>query len=1821
MSSFPKTVYKITDCGLREHKYVFSGTLPQNIRTILNKVRQPEDVTQLNMSDYLQMNRLSSDWEYKLGIYCYGKYTSILHSSEMVDDNSCQSVLKSLNITSYLAFQRIQKKGTLNAQQINCARRLFKQELEHEMQHYRAKNVHFVELQIRMDDSILAVKNKYFACAEHADYYMRPDWVHMFTTANTILGLSFTDREDPSQPLIMSADPLHELLKFHKESHDSQLFDKFRHKLIAQTMHLDYLLEDSHRVPHLEIQAVDLPFLLKMLARKRPKLLRSVDDLKRAFIYRYFVVDDNNMIYRLLDNPGFALLSESKKNRDAVQKYLQAENESFTLLNTASASDMQTFQSKEHVILCTLEVFSSYKEEVIDLHKIYEFLAVTDNVLLVSYRGPKRSRSDKLQTIVHKVQRIAAVMDDLKQLEGWLDPNDESRKANTLTIKLHIMSANECQVTVVLHPDASYKIIVSWNYSQGASLKHLQYVVEHVKGFLTNLMASIPFQLDRTSNVTLPLPDPHFLTTMTPTVHFKNINLAFSLSNVASFDYEKAKKLAECFFPFIISVGDEANIAKYWKQNPKSQVILQKLRTQGLLDLTKLQKLSSGQWANLDLTGNPKHDMKLRDDFRKYVSRVTGNIITFFYKRHSHFDTINIQRRFIIDYLAAHKMQIHDIFIDDAHARDLIIEMKNRFHVSLQDAQDCIREVADEFEHGIAGNISSGMKCEVRYTSANSCKITVTGLKQYTPTSSVKQLLSHIKDFFQQMWAVYGKNTQVDLKKQTVCSVPQQNAIAIAIDDFPEQANDTNHDTDDFDFDFDLEMPDSKSDANLEAEGQLESALDTISSHTKPGLLAKGDYRLLNLQQADPELFQQKGSQSSYAQKCQKNHMRQPIVLAPQEYLKLNRKAFKTPAASPDGFEYRGKFYICPEIWCRSMRTALTPEELQNAVWSNTDLSDTGKPVPKIVAGTCPDGEPALIANDGIQGWRAHGISQQNPDQGRYQYPGFLKNLHPQGLGVPCCFVNDQSTGDTSSSKFYRQSMLRQYAEQSPKKQLVKSLNSNRKYILDATKFPLEPSRFGRLPPQLHVKLNRNSTEHSRDKIFGDAYRQYLRLGVDQSESPVLSAISTAYNCIADKPKHTLSAFRRHIATHVDDQLLGSLKNGAIKLLFENFPGDDSLSNYREYLVNSSEVDVQLIWDLVSRPHPWLFPSGVNLIVLQMDRKLQLRLVCPQAELASSLYSNSRPALVVLTDQNGSYEVVTLVRGDLSCSPFLSKPTNFAGLDSMIHRCSFITEGPLSPAKLMLRLADAEPGLQPVAQVLTAYNKVNFIVTANGIPIPTEVLGPVHQLQTRHQIVKLDWPKHHKTWTKLSKMFDGVLEPTHAMPDKNGKVAALRLSNGMQLPTTGRLPFSIKITDVYADIDESIFTGQQNQIEDTRVKEASRIRFLTETLERYRSELSNFLLNDLRAKNSKTKYWFQVDNIINGKTLAGEPLPMWAKRSLLYQVLLTDRNPIVKRIVTTEKPVPQQYKPEYTRPACASSKIPSSCNAQQHCCYAGACKLFVPKEYLSRFTLLIIDEILWYTQRRDAMLSNNTQADPPRTNTIRITDNFVEFDNTLAFFVLKLLENRSFRLTKQDMMLDVLSTEGKTHSELIKQHVVYDQIFKEKQTDAIMRAVQLESLDPQSAAQWKGCYMVVSQEKKTPLQVIAVMVSYLTENHAYTEARLRQDFAKMLRELQYKNKPYWKHYLQQSGRVSRDLKHINTLTQLISTILSGYPGSVMDLDLLTRVFPVQLDILDLSRSQTKVRTLTNLATTNRMRVVLKGDAFCMCGCKLDSDSPVQFVFS
>jgi hypothetical protein len=143
-----------------------------------------------------------------------------------------------------------------------------------------------------------------------------------------------------------------------------------------------------------------------------------------------------------------------------------------------------------------------------------------------------------------------------------------------------------------------------------------------------------------------------------------------------------------------------------------------------------------------------------------------------------------------------------------------------------------------------------------------------------------------------------------------------------------------------------------------------------------------GVYLLPKLKEADAELFDfkpytnNKGRESSYEKMCQSGYM--PLV--------SDKKFGKTGVGQ--SYEYRGKFYACPEAIC--------PEEGIPVSLKKLEIIERDTPNGPVRTALCPSCQKAgkeiylLIRGEGSV------------------YPGFLDpKRHPDGLCLPCCFKTD----------------------------------------------------------------------------------------------------------------------------------------------------------------------------------------------------------------------------------------------------------------------------------------------------------------------------------------------------------------------------------------------------------------------------------------------------------------------------------------------------------------------------------------------------------------------------------------------------------------------------------------------------------------------------------------------------------------------------------------------------------------------------------------------------------------------------------------------
>ena len=155
-----------------------------------------------------------------------------------------------------------------------------------------------------------------------------------------------------------------------------------------------------------------------------------------------------------------------------------------------------------------------------------------------------------------------------------------------------------------------------------------------------------------------------------------------------------------------------------------------------------------------------------------------------------------------------------------------------------------------------------------------------------------------------------------------------------------------------------------------------------VSRNTDATKKSLGIYLLPKLKEADKELFDflsykdDRGRDASYEKMCQSSYM--PFV--------SDKKFTKT--AVEQSFEYRGKFYACPEAIC--------PEEGTAVSLKNLDIIEKETPNGPVRTALCPSCAKKnkevylLIMGEGSI------------------YPGFLDpKRHPNGFCLPCCFKTD----------------------------------------------------------------------------------------------------------------------------------------------------------------------------------------------------------------------------------------------------------------------------------------------------------------------------------------------------------------------------------------------------------------------------------------------------------------------------------------------------------------------------------------------------------------------------------------------------------------------------------------------------------------------------------------------------------------------------------------------------------------------------------------------------------------------------------------------
>ena len=446
------------------------------------------------------------------------------------------------------------------------------------------------------------------------------------------------------------------------------------------------------------------------------------------------------------------------------------------------------------------------------------------------------------------------------------------------------------------------------------------------------------------------------------------------------------------------------------------------------------------------------------------------------------------------------------------------------------------------------------------------------------------------------------------------------------------------------------------------------------------------NYFLRKLQEADKRLFDYNKTHPSvkqYATMCQANDTRQPIVMSQDQYDAMievygedkfvrhgydpqTKEPFEDEA--PDTGEYvnvlvygsdplRINYYICCNLFCVRDYIVVFEEDYN----STFDYEGREKPTK-----TCPFCHGLQITNRKTPGKNETVFKKTvkpKTENKKHIYVGFLKKKsHPEGLFLPCCFVDPQTTIKASGEAFQpfakrTQPTAPPVQQQSAQPFLDYEITLRRaykKYILGPEKFPLEMSdregpQVGLLPQALDTFFDQNpinmvSRDFNRMELKPNS-RGFLRIGVENQQRYQNDSFLASLAPYMMPHVNTIDDVKSEIKKVITPQVFVHLNYGNLLLEFykadypvpedinwqdwassktSNLPVDwkptneeyivriyKSYHNFLDYLEQDTKLKEYRHFAQLLADESLLTPRGIVFMVIDISEKNEVSVRCP----------------------------------------------------------------------------------------------------------------------------------------------------------------------------------------------------------------------------------------------------------------------------------------------------------------------------------------------------------------------------------------------------------------------------------------------------------------------------------------------------------------------------------------------------------------------------------------------------------------------------------
>ena len=414
------------------------------------------------------------------------------------------------------------------------------------------------------------------------------------------------------------------------------------------------------------------------------------------------------------------------------------------------------------------------------------------------------------------------------------------------------------------------------------------------------------------------------------------------------------------------------------------------------------------------------------------------------------------------------------------------------------------------------------------------------------------------------------------------------------------------------------------------------------------------------LEQKDPNIFLtlRQGKFDGYSRMCPSNTKRQPVIVTKEELNEIVKDDKELLQGNYKDGEYEGPdvikygsnpdnqyYYMCPRYWCLLTNKPLTEKQVRN--------------------GEC-GGEDAIIPKNVKKVPKGKSIYQfYGEDQKRY--PGFHKEHTPQGLCIPCCY-------DTWNKKAQSGRRAKCKGE---KIQEEKEEVDN--YIKGPEKFPLGNKRWGYLPLAIQLFFNETNASCQISKTNTNIkpfHTCLLRHGIESNDKQSFIACIASALFYGDNLKikryipdakydvPSISVMKQILLDAIDIDRFITYQNGDLLTSFANkdLSVDESIyynsklykkiqnsneysldffhktvqafENFKLFLLNPNIViDYTYLWDIVCKPNPMIFESGINLVILEIlnnDITNNVEFLCPTNHYSNNMYDARKRTLIII---------------------------------------------------------------------------------------------------------------------------------------------------------------------------------------------------------------------------------------------------------------------------------------------------------------------------------------------------------------------------------------------------------------------------------------------------------------------------------------------------------------------------------------------------------------------------------------------------------------